>query len=95
MPSAFQRPQHAVEVSHVDPLGGQHLGQVVGQLVSVGRPVLQDQQQSRLNEPFDPGMDSPLAGPCCVCSVTGVLGDVDVACENGICVSHICQQHCY
>src|SRR2546421_9903896 len=55
----LERAQQAVEVAHLDaPLAGE-LRQALEQVVAVGRPLAEEQEQGRFGETLDPGEDVP------------------------------------
>src|ERR671923_2227508 len=61
-PLLLQRPQESVEVADVHAALDAELRDPLQQLVAVQRPLPQEQQQGRLDEALDAGMDGPVAG---------------------------------
>src|SRR5919201_2667924 len=59
----LERPQEAVEVADVHAALDPELRDPLEQLVSVERPLAQEQEQRRLDEPLDAGADGPVPGP--------------------------------
>jgi len=55
----LERAQQAVEIADVDPTLHPELREPVEQLVAVERPLAQEQQQRRLDEALDAGVDVP------------------------------------
>src|SRR5438128_6556692 len=60
---ALQPAQEAVQVAHIDALAARELRHELDQLVAVPRPLPEEEQQRRLDEPLDARPHSPLVRP--------------------------------
>src|SRR4051794_20739025 len=57
----LERAQQPVEVPHLDALLARQLGQALEEVVAVGRPLAEEQQQRRLGEALDARENAPPA----------------------------------